>query len=104
MVFCLCFNKNSHEDQSTELATLVNHRSQTVVAHPLITAFKRQRQRDLSEFKTTLGYMRLGQSKREAEPSGGQHTFNSSSREVEMGSDNAGQREECKLKETGAQT
>ena len=53
------------EDQSAELATLVSHRGQAVVAHTVYPQhLGRQRQMDLCDFKTTVGYTRLIQSKR----------------------------------------
>ena len=55
------------EDQSAELATLVSHRAQAVVAHTFNSSLQRQRQADLCGFKVILGYTRLNQSKRETE-------------------------------------
>ena len=48
----------------------------------------------LSEFQATLDYIRLNPSERETEPTVMAHTFNFSIRELEMGSDMAGCREE----------
>ena len=52
------------EDQRAELATLVSIEARQWWHTPLIPALRRQRQMDLCEFKTTLGYTRLNQSKR----------------------------------------
>ena len=72
---------------------------------PLIPALGSQRQTELCEFNATLGYTKLIQSKIETEPSGGvAHNFNPSTREVEMGRDMAGQREEYKVGGDGSST
>ena len=60
-------NKACLKDQSAELATLVSHRSQAVVTHIFNPSTRRQRQMDLCEFKATLSYTRLNQSKRKTE-------------------------------------
>ena len=60
---------------------LVSDRSQAVVAHTLTQAFGRQMSVDICEFKATLSYRRLIQSKREAEQLSQvvmSHTFNAS--------------------------
>ena len=64
---------------------------------PLILALGRQRQTDLYEFKATLGYMGLEKSLKEKQSQAVvAHIFNPSTREVETGSDMAGQREKYK--------
>ena len=66
----MCFNKNSlPEDLNSELATLVTEPRQWWHT-PLIPALGRQRKMDLCEFKATLGYLKLNQTKRETDPSG----------------------------------
>ena len=51
--------------------SLVSHKGQAVVANAFNPS--PQRQTDLCEFKATLGYMKLIQSKRETEPGGDSH-------------------------------
>ena len=90
------------KDQSAELATLVSHSDQAVVAHTFNPRIQEAEEMDLCELKATLGYMRLNLSKRETEFTQKcsqhlrSHTFNPSTRDVEIGSDRTRQREESK--------
>ena len=53
------------EDRSTELATLVRHRGQAVVAHTFNPSTQETEADGSCELKGTLDYMKLIQSKRE---------------------------------------
>ena len=76
--------------------SLVSHKDQALVAHTFNPSTGRQRQTDLCEFKATLDYTRLSQSQGKRSPAVAAHVFNPTTREVERGSDMAGQREENK--------